>query len=111
MVTAILVSRGLHEVRYGEEGTIKRMVTAILTDRGPHGTGYGESGVASSGGHIVRSRRLLQTDGDNSSRGARTCRRVWLKERLRGSSVVEKFGGARSVEETVAWGVQPRDDR
>ena len=59
MVTAILAGHGPHGVRYGEKGVVRWMVTAILADHGLHETGYGESGVASSGGHIVRSCRLL----------------------------------------------------
>ena len=78
---------GPHGVRYEEEGIVRRIVTAILADHGPHGAGYGESGVASSGGHIVRFCRLLQTDAI-----------IHLEEfGLVGSggSAIEKFGGAR----------------
>ncbi|KAG1354192.1 hypothetical protein COCNU_07G003040 [Cocos nucifera] len=54
------------------EDVVRRIVTTMLMSRGPHGADYGESGVASSGGHVVRSRRLWQTDSSSKfdSRGS-----------------------------------------
>ena len=94
MVTAIPPGReplGQHGVWYEEEGIVRRIVTAILAGHGPHGVDYGGSGAASSGGHIVRSCRLLQTDGDNSSREVWTCRGVRPKGKLGRSSTAEEF--------------------
>ncbi|KAG1334467.1 hypothetical protein COCNU_03G005860 [Cocos nucifera] len=86
-----------HGVWYEGEGIVRWIVTAILAGHGPHGASYRESGVASSGGHVVRSRRLSQTDGDSLSRGAWTCGGVRPKGKLGRSSAAEEFGRLKGM--------------